>query len=419
MRIPASRDRRPTWSILPAPCPSRSAARRFRARARSALLVAATAESLVERALIDAGADLSFELDEIFGQKLLAEDAPQPFVEALDVRRGRIKFGHADAHHAKHNPFGRLLAFSGAGRALRGPENRRHHLRRQRVAAAALEAVGPLNLQLVGGREFGQLSAAIELLDHLIGLRPQPRFDLVVAPARFDLVLYLIEGPVAPWCDTCDLVPDVSSALQLNRIVLPGHHCRECIRDQLRVRWQIGNRGALGIAPGTVHRVDGAKSEVKLLGNFIEPCAGRQLIFDLIAHRGDLGLRAIERDVTFEIGLDLGNGLYDTRLDLRYAYQRDTEAPPYRIADRFQRQGERRVRHGRIDDSGLWHQAEIDVGILQAAFGDQLVEGCSILELLHRLVCFVLVWENDLLNFTSLRGRVAGQPLLIGALSLC
>ena len=51
----------------------------------------AAPERLVDRAWVDASADLALELDEIFSQEFLCQHPLEPIVEALDVGRGRVE----------------------------------------------------------------------------------------------------------------------------------------------------------------------------------------------------------------------------------------------------------------------------------------------------------------------------------------
>ena len=62
---------------------------------------------------------------------------------------------------------------------------------------AALERGCGLQLELVRVRNVRKRRAQFELVEHLGGLGLEPRGDLVVAPARFDLSLDLVERAVA------------------------------------------------------------------------------------------------------------------------------------------------------------------------------------------------------------------------------
>ena len=79
-----------------------------------------------------------------------------------------------------------------------------------------------VNEEAAGSGKVGELSAAVDLLDHLVGFGPQSRLDFVFAPTGFDLFLHFIEGAVAPGCDSRHLIPDQSSALNLERVVFGG-----------------------------------------------------------------------------------------------------------------------------------------------------------------------------------------------------
>ena len=50
-----------------------------------------------------------------------------------------------------------------------------------------------LDLQAGGRRDLGERRAGLELVEHLGGLGAQAVRDLIVAPARFDLLLDLVE----------------------------------------------------------------------------------------------------------------------------------------------------------------------------------------------------------------------------------
>src|ERR1700687_2632848 len=111
-------------------------------------------------------------------------------------------------------------------------------------------------------------------------------------PARFDLVLDLIEVTLARGGDAEDVVPDIA-ALERDRIVVDADIAVEGLRDDIETDRNVGCRLAAGEAAGAIDAVDGDGSKTQFLRGFGDAGAAAALVLHLVAQLGDLGARAL------------------------------------------------------------------------------------------------------------------------------
>ena len=200
-------------------------------------------------------------------------------------------------------------------------------------------------------RLVGELAALVELLHHVGRLGAQTAGDLVVAPARLDLVLDLVEGAVARRGDAEHVVPDIAAAIG-NRLVVDADVAVEGLRDDVEAGRDIG-RLAVGQAAGAVDGIDGDGGEPQLLRGLDHAGAAAALVFHLVAQVGHLGARTLDRDLLLQIGRDAFIVRLDRRLDHADLDQRDTEAALHRLAHVAGRQRKSGIRNRWIEDAGF------------------------------------------------------------------
>src|SRR4051812_16240400 len=81
----------------------RSSIKCFRKRAGTSIV---RARDLGEGALVDRGADLGFQLGNVFGDLFVAQAPQQRLLQLLDVVGGKIDRRHRDVGNAEHDPVG-------------------------------------------------------------------------------------------------------------------------------------------------------------------------------------------------------------------------------------------------------------------------------------------------------------------------
>ncbi len=113
-----------------------------------------------------------------------------------------------------------------------------------------------LDLETLGRGGLRERRASLELVEHFAGLSLAAVGDLVVAPARLDLVLDLVERAIARRRDAGDVEPDIA-AFDLQRVVLDTRLGREGGGQQALRVGQVGDRLAGWVAAGAVD-LDGA-----------------------------------------------------------------------------------------------------------------------------------------------------------------
>ena len=365
--------------------------------------------------MIDGGPHVGRRLLQVLHQRFIAQHALERVLDLLGFRRIGIERWNVDVGHLKHDAFACVSALGSAGRPLRGLKHRGHGLRRKRRVSLAFEVVGPLDLQLVGGREISELGAAVDLFDHLVGFGAQLRFDFALPPACLDLVLDLIERPVTPRRNARNLVPHVAATLELQRVVLRSHSRGECVGQEIRAVRHIRNRVSRRIAAGPVDGIDRAVGQVQLGRDFIKARAGGKLVFHLVGGVRDGRLGPVKGDLVLELGFDVSKWLHLLRFNLVDVNQGDAEAALDRIARSVCLQRKRGIGDCRVDNPGLGDEPQIDVGVFQSTFLHQRVECGAFLKPLRRLVGFFLIGKDDLLQIAPLGGRVARQALVVGA----
>ena len=167
--------------------------------------------------------------------------------------------------------------------------------RREAARLAALQVGCRYHIETGVGGELRQRGAGLELAEHVVGLGLQALGDLVVAPARFDLVLHLVERALARRRDAGDVEPEIAAVRQLQRIVVDPDVAGKRCGDHVRGLRQVGDRFAVRAAAGAVDRFDDARVEAEFLGGLGERGAGRALVLELVAQIAELGLGAAPR----------------------------------------------------------------------------------------------------------------------------
>ena len=152
----------------------------------------------------------------------------------------------------------------------------------QRVAAGALEARRRLDLEAVLFSERSKRCAALDLLNHFVGLGLQTRGNFIVAPLSFDLGADFLQRAVARRGDAGHFVPDVT-ARNLHGIVFDADVGCECVGEDVEVGRHVRFRIAVRATARTVNRIDGADGNADLLRDFLKPRAAGELVLDLVA----------------------------------------------------------------------------------------------------------------------------------------
>ena len=165
----------------------------------------------------------------------------------------------------------------------------------------------------------------------------------------------------------------------------------------------LGAGWPLGEPPGAIDGVDGDGGEAQFLRGFDHAGAAAALVFHLVAQFGDLGARALDRDLLFQIGGAARIGRLDAGLDLADLDQRDAEPALHRLADLAGRQREGGVRDRRIDNRRFRDRAEVDVGRGEPALLGQIVERHSGCDAAARRRGFFRVRKHDLRHLALLR----------------
>ena len=286
---------------------------------------------------------------------------------------------------------------------------------RQDCALLALQAEFGVDHELIRAGHLRERGARLELVDDLGGLGVETLADLVVAPARLDALLDLVERAFPRRRDAGDLVPDESPAGDGQRIVLGADVGREGIVEDLDAFRQPLDRLVDRRPAGPIDRADGHERKLQLGRDLLQLGARGILVFDLVPDLVDLALGAIDRDLMLDLVLDLFERLGRTGLDLDGAHDGGGEAAAHRAADRPRGKAECGLGDHGVDHLRLGDGAEIDVLVGQFAFRGQGIEGEPLGEPLSGSVCLFGIGEGYLLDLPALGNGVAALAQLVGA----
>src|SRR5207302_10576645 len=153
--------------------------------------------------------------------------------------------------------------------------------------------------------------------------------------------------------------------------------------------------------------------KTKLISDLGQRDARAALVLNLVMALNDLRPRAIERDVALYLRRDLLIGPDLFRLDLADMHKHGPEASAHRLSDRARLKRKCGIGYRRIDNGGLLHNAQTDVGILQLPLACELREGESLGQTTGGGARFLGIGKYNLLHLAALRRHIAGPPLLI------
>ena len=171
--------------------------------------------------------------------------------------------------------------------------------------------------------DFGQRRAGFELVQDFGRLGVETGRDFLLAPARLDLILHLLERALARWRYADDVVPDVA-VLHLQRVALDADVGAERPGQQpLRIGKVHGR--ARRVAAGAVDRLDRARRQLEICGGLGQRLAFGARILDLVVDVEDLGLGARSRQLLLELAGHLLEGADLLGLDLEHLHQHGAE----------------------------------------------------------------------------------------------
>src|SRR5215467_8808069 len=184
---------------------------------------------------------------------------------------------------------------------------------------------------MVCGGYFSQRPTGFELVQHLGCLGLQPRRDFLLAPARLDLVLDLVERTFARRRDAGDVVPDVA-VLKPQGVAfdadIGGKRPGEKPFRIGKLHWH-----ACRIAAGAIDRLDGARLELQIGGGLGQQFALCARILDLVVEVENLGLGARGAQFLLEFAGHLLERANLLRLDLENLHEHGPETTLHRGAD--------------------------------------------------------------------------------------
>src|SRR5262249_39888865 len=149
-------------------------------------------------------------------------------------------------------------------------ENLCDDARRQFRAALTPEARFALDRQPLGRGYLAKRGAGLEPAGDFCGLGIDAFDGLVLAKARLDPVLELVELALARRRYLDHIVPDEAAARERKRLVLIADLGVKSTADHVSSCRQIGDRLALGRPPGAIDRLDGAHLQIELLADLFE-----------------------------------------------------------------------------------------------------------------------------------------------------
>ena len=242
--------------------------------------------------------------------------------------------------------------------------------------SARLMPAKRLHGQLVGLGDLRERRSGLELVQDFGRLGLQARRDLLLAPARLDLLLDLVERAIARRGDAGDLEPHIA-AIELQRIALGADFGGKCRRQQpLRIGHGDGQAG--GRAPGPVDGLDRARRELERLGGFGQRLAVGAGVLDLVVELEDVGLGALERRArVLSSGATSSNGRTCSGSILRTCTSAVPKRPCTGALTSPSLSAKAASADRAVDDRRFGQRAEIDVLLGQAALlGDRRRRSC-------------------------------------------
>src|SRR5215468_4472608 len=263
---------------------------------------------------------------------------------------------------------------------------------------------------------FGQRPSGFELVQHLGCLGVQTRRDFLLAPARLDLVLDLVERTFARRRDAGDVVPDVAVLKPQGVTFDADIGGKRPGEKPLRVGKL--HRRACSIAAGAIDRLDGARLELQIGGGLGQRFALCARILDLVVEVENLGFGARGGQLLLEFAGHLLERANLLRLDLEDLHQHGAEAALHRHADLAFLEREGGIGRRPVDYRGFGHRAEIDVLFALAELLADLGEARAFRDALRSRARRLGIGKIDLQDVTPLGGDIARAPLLIGAFEI-
>ena len=271
-----------------------------------------------------------------------------------------------------------------------------------------------LDLQARGLRDFGERRAGLELVEHFGRLGAQNVGDLVVPPARFELVFDLVERPFPLGRNARHFVPDIAAG-DLQRIVLDADLGRERGGEQALGLRNAAHRLARRADALAVH-LEGPYRKLQIGRSLGQWPADRTLVLDLVVERKNLGPGALVRKVFPELVAHFAERPNLLRFDLQHADEHGSKSSFDRRAYLVLLEREGRGSDRLVDHRSPCQRAEVDFLFAQLLFLCDIEERFTLGDPVGRRLRVLRIVEDDLLERPALRGEITRAAIFVGLL---